>query len=110
MTFTTADLDDAVRSATERDDYDGYTSPLMSLNDGDIRELNTSLGVVTKFDGGPENPGDGHAIFIVVKVEGDDRLFRAWGYYSSWDSSELDGNFEVVEQYQRSITDYREVK
>jgi len=46
----------------------------------------------------PDDPGDGQFWGAVWKLG--DRYFVKAGYYSSWDSSEFDGEFYEVEQRQ----------
>jgi hypothetical protein len=68
------------------------------------RPVKTQFGEVKKVDAwGGE--GDGATIFLVVECDG--RLFEKTGYYSSWDSSQMDGDLVEVEAYKKEVTRYR---
>lgn len=112
MTFTADDLNAAIETAYENlpDDEKDYGDEWFAFAEGGkygLDTLSTPLGQVNRVDSGPDDPGDGKAIWVVVRVG--NRHFRKSGYYSSWDSSSYDGELEEVEPYEKTVTDYRKV-
>lgn len=60
---------------------------------------------------GGEGEGDYAAlIFTVTDATGNTRLFRKEGYYASFHGTDWDGTFAEVEAYDKTVTDYREIK
>lgn len=52
--------------------------------------------------------GDGEGeIYVVFKIE--DRLFRKYGYNESFYGTEWDGDLEEVEEYEKTVKNYRKV-
>lgn len=52
--------------------------------------------------------GEGEYRALVFSIDG--RLFRKEGYYASHWGTEWDGDLEEVEEYEKTVTDYRPVK
>lgn len=113
MSFTAADLDEAVDNLepfSEDDEY-GYEEyagggAWMELYYEGDRPLKTPFGEVKKVDSwGGE--GDGAATYLVVECDG--RLFQKTGYYSSWGESSMDGRLSEVEAFTKPVTRYRAV-
>jgi hypothetical protein len=50
---------------------------------------------------------DGSKIRIIIEVDG--RLFERDGWYSSWDDDEWEYYLTEVEQFERTIIDYRPI-
>lgn len=53
--------------------------------------------------------GEGHGEYVFVVVKVGDQLFRKEGYYASHYGTDWDGDFEEVEAYEKTVTDYRAV-
>lgn len=83
----------------KKNDYYEY-----SFWEGEYPELETPWGKLEFVETYPDSPGDGRFWGSVWKLG--DRFFIQGGYYSSWDSSEFDGEFEEVEQRPKEIMVY----
>lgn len=60
-------------------------------------------------DIGGEGQGDYAAVIFAVETPEGRRLFRKEGYYSSYDGTDWDGDFAEVEEFEKTVTDYRKV-
>ena len=56
------------------------------------------------------NLGDGQPMWSVIRHKESGRTFIKWGYYSSWDASDFDGELVEVEPVQVTVTRYKNVK
>lgn len=48
-------------------------------------------------------------IWFIFRIENEEPLYRIQGYYNSWDGPSWDLDVELVEAYQKTITDYRPI-
>ncbi|AXH49315.1 hypothetical protein HWB76_gp086 [Streptomyces phage Blueeyedbeauty] len=98
-----------VKDAVE-DTFEGYESEFYGeiryagKNGMELNGLGTAYSV--DYEGGGE--GQGENMWVVFRIG--DQLFRKYGYYSSWDGSDWDGDLEEVEPYEVTVVRYREVK
>lgn len=109
MTFTAADLDKAIDNIEQEviEEKTGHYSLWEYLSTGEPFEHDLEgIGTLKDNDHGGAFH-DGGTIYAIISVG--DRLFRKEGRYSSWDSSYWDGNLEEVEQFERTVTDYRTI-
>ena len=106
MSFTAEELhkeiNEAYENKPEREDeffIDAYYEV--------VTELDTRLGkvVLEEANGGQ---GDGAPIEVVISIG--DRFFQMDGYYSSWDSSRMDGELYEVEQKEVVRKEYRRIR
>lgn len=97
MSFTAKQIEEALDTLREDEDFDYY-----ELEEDSVELPN--IGKTEAIDNyGGEGQGDER--WIVFKVG--DQLFRLNGYYSSYDGSTWDGGVEEVEAYEKTVTDYR---
>lgn len=61
-------------------------------------------------DVGGEGQGDYAAVIFSVETPEGRRLFRKEGFYSSYDGTDWDGSFSEVEEYEKTVTDFRRVR
>lgn len=100
MSFTAKELYTEINDAYTENDFflDAYYE--------EVAELETPLGkvVVEDVQGGE---GDGAPIHVIIKVG--ERYFQMDGYYSSWDSSEMDGELFEVQPKEVKVTQYERI-
>lgn len=103
MSYTAQQVKDLIESS----EVQGEPVSLIDFWYGEVSDVDIKNGPrITLVDtGGGE--GDGAPIWIILSVG--DQLFRANGYYSSWDSSEMDGQIEEVKAVQVNRTEYEAV-
>lgn len=110
MSFTAEELDTFVNSLDWDETIENHRESIsgeshwMDLWYGEVKSLDTPYGTIEK-EKAWGGEGDGASIFLVVRVG--DRLFQKSGYYSSWDSSRLDGPLIEVEAYTEPVIRYR---
>lgn len=106
MSFTAKELDSIIADAYEEQGGEYAQEFFIDAYYGEVGELDTPLGKVTVVDtsGGQ---GDGAPIAVVVEVQG--RHFQMDGYYSSWESSEMDGELYEVKPVQVTRTEYERI-
>ena len=121
MSFTAQD----VLNAFENEQFEQYstwrakqypeTDAWCSIEAGDWDELTSGKGHVT-INGteyewqavlGLGGEGQGDYAAVIFSIDG--RLFRKEGYYASHYGTDWDGDFEEVEAYEKTVTDYRPV-
>lgn len=62
--------------------------------------------VPVKFvEGETGGEGSGEYCYVILRVG--EQYFRKEGYYSSYNGTDWDGDFDEVEPYQKTITDYK---
>lgn len=90
--------------------WDGLAEQL----DGDESVALVGIGILRLIENiGGEGQGDYAAlVFEVTDAQtGVKRLFRKEGFYTSYDSETFwEGAFAEVEAYEKTVTDYREIK
>lgn len=97
MSYTKREVQEAVEAVISSGrEWDGIGYFDITLRGETIRPK-----VVTDFGG----EGQGSNRYIVFRIG--DQLFRKSGYYASYHGSDWDGDFDEVEEYERTITDYR---
>lgn len=67
------------------------------------------LGRMRKVDSWTVPKPDRNEIHIIVKVDGDEQLFEKVGWYNSWDYESIDGPFDKVERYEKTVVAYRKI-
>lgn len=91
------------------DSWDGLESQLGRIGSSVVL---ADIGILRLIENiGGEGQGDYAAmVFSVASTDGATRLFRKEGYYASHDGTTWDGDFAEVEAYDKTVTDYREIK
>lgn len=107
MSYTAENIREFINNTPYIDNYGEETDFLLSMYYEEQGTLNIENGPTLVFVDAGGGQGDGAPIWVVFSAG--EQLFRANGYYSSWDSSEMDGGVEEVKAVQVQRTEYEVV-
>ncbi len=99
MSFTKDELEQAIGEDSYWSEY-GWGD-----NEVTIGGVTYVTKAVERIGGGE---GSGEYAAVIFSVDG--RLFRKEGYYMSHHGTDWDGDFNEVEVYEKTVTDYRRAK